>query len=78
MGAIVESYQHFRHDSGVVAYDYGATWIPLRFVDGKVYRYTASGVRVENLRKMKCLAEAGEGLTTVINTHREVRDGFDR
>ena len=48
----------------------------LQFVGGKVYEYTAGSVGPTNLKTMKRLADDGEGLTTFINTHPEVKDGY--
>ena len=74
----MKSYRNRSGDAGVVAYDYGLDWIQLQFAGGKVYEYTASGVGVENLEAMKQLADSGHGLTTFINTHPNVKDGYSR
>lgn len=65
-------------DAGIVAYDYGVDWIHLQFVGGKVYEYTAGLIGAENLETMKQLADAGDGLTTFVNTHPEVKNGYSR
>jgi hypothetical protein len=63
-------------DQGVVAYDLGADFIRIEFVDGSIYRYDASRPGVEHVDRMKALAEAGRGLTTYINQH--VRENYAR
>jgi hypothetical protein len=55
--------------AGVWSYDYGPKWIRVSFARGGTYEYTRESVGAENLRKMKRLADAGEGLTTFINQH---------
>ena len=63
---------------GVIAYDYGADWIKLQFTGGKSYTYKSIGVGAENIKTMKQLADAGRGLTTFVNTHPNVKNGYYR
>ena len=72
----MKPYRGSSGDAGVSAYEYGSSWIRLQFVGGKVYEYTAGSVGPTNLKTMKRLADDGEGLTTFINTHPEVKDGY--
>lgn len=72
----MKSYRHRHADTGVVAYHYGDDWIELRFKGGERYRYTAESVGRKHLVAMKRLADSGEGLTTYVNTHPEVKNGY--
>lgn len=74
----MKPYRNRSGDAGVVAYDYGAGWIDLQFAGGRIYRYTASGIGTADLETMKKLADAGEGLTTFVNTHSHVKNGYAR
>ena len=71
-------YQNRGADGGIVAYEYGSDWIRLQFVGGKIYEYSASKIGVANLQTMKRLADAGDGLTTFVNLHPEVKNGYSR
>ncbi|HEY9154923.1 MAG TPA: hypothetical protein VIM69_07330 [Opitutaceae bacterium] len=64
--------------AGVVGYEYGDGWITLQFARGAHYTYSAAKIGKTNLAKMKRLADAGEGLTTFINTHSEVKNGYTK
>ncbi|ACB77153.1 hypothetical protein [Opitutus terrae] len=74
----MKRYRNAVGDSGVVAYDYGTDWIRLQFSRGKPYTYRAAKIGRANLETMKRLADAGDGLTTFINTHPKVRNGYLR
>lgn len=74
----MKRYRNRSSDAGVVAYDYGHDWIDLRFEGGRIYRYTAKTIGGVNLATMKTLADSGDGLTTFVNTHPEVKNGFSR
>jgi hypothetical protein len=65
-------------DSGVIAYEYGSNWLRVQFVSGDTYKYTVSGIGAVNLEAMKRLADSGDGLTTFINTHPDVKNGYSR
>ena len=69
-------YRNHNRDSGVLAYEYGVDRIRLRFAGGSEYEYAVSSVGAENLRAMKHLADSGDGLTTYINRHPEVKNGY--
>lgn len=75
---LMQPYQHSGGPSGVTAYDYGSDWIRVRLHDGGVYEYTASSVGRRRLNQMKRHADAGQGLSTYISTHSEVREGYVR
>lgn len=64
--------------AGIVAYDSGSDWIRLQFVDGKTYKYAADKIGASNLETMKRLAVSGEGLTTFVNSHSQVKNGYSR
>jgi hypothetical protein len=76
--ASVKRYRNLSNEAGVRAYAYGRGWIRIQFVRGGTYEYTSRGVGQANLRKMKRLADAGEGLTTFINQHPDVKNGYAR
>lgn len=67
-------YRNLAGDSGVVAYEIGADWIDVQFLNGAVYRYDARSVGRRDLAKMKSLAIAGRGLSSFIAT--EVRERY--
>jgi hypothetical protein len=71
-------YRNRGGDAGIVAYDYGPDWIQLWYVRGGSYTYPANLIGAANLRAMKRLAEVGDGLTSFVNTHPEVKNGFLR
>ena len=62
--------------AGVIAYEYGPDWIRLQFASGDTYNYTTGSIGAANLKRMKRLADSGEGLTTFINTHPDVKEGY--
>jgi hypothetical protein len=72
----MKPYGNRRGDSGVIAYEYGSNWIRVRFASRGTYKYTASGIGAVNLETMKRLADSGDGLTTFINTHPDVKNGY--
>ena len=74
----MKPYGNRNGDSGVIAYDYGRDWIRLRFVGGNVYQYTARGIGAANLKTMKRLADSGDGLTTFVNTHPDIKNSYSR
>ena len=75
---LMKPYRNRSGDAGIVAYDYGRDWIQLQFAGGKIYEYTASGVGAVNVKKMMQLADSGDGLTTFVNTHPRIKDGYSR
>lgn len=74
----MKPYDHPGVESGVTAYDHGADWIRVRFQDGSTYEYSAASVGRRRLGQMKRHADAGQGLSTYISTHPEVREGYVR
>lgn len=62
----MERYADIDNDSGVVAYEVGATFIRVQFSDGAIYLYTASSTGLSDIERMKQLARAGEGLNSFI------------
>lgn len=74
----MKRYQNLGGDAGVQDYEYGASWIRIHFVGDGIYEYTRGSVGSTHLEAMKQRADAGEGLTTYINQHREVREGYAR
>ncbi len=65
-------------NSGIVAYEYDATSIRIRFHDGKTYEYTADRIGMSNLEMLKRCADSGEGLNAAINMNPVIRNGFSR
>jgi len=72
----VKAYLNQSNDAGILAYEYGSDWIRIRFSNGEIYEYTSARIGRANLNRMKRLAEIGDGLTTFINTHATVREGY--
>jgi len=68
-----------RRNVGVWAYEEDPKWIRLWFHgERESYTYTGRKVGSAHVDEMKRLAHAGKGLTTYINQHRMVRDGYTR
>ncbi len=65
-------YGRLSGESGVTAYRVEAKAIEVRFVDGKVYRYSYASTGPAAIEQMKLLAGEGKGLSTYISKH--VRD----
>lgn len=65
----MKPYRDIDGDSGVEAYEYGADFIIIRFSKGRYteYTYTYSSAGVNNIEKMKRLADAGDGLNEFIS-----------
>jgi hypothetical protein len=72
----MKPYSNRGGDSGIVAYEYNATSIRVRFSDHAVYEYTAASAGQSKIDKMKRLADAGEGLNSFIN--RNVKFQYSR
>jgi hypothetical protein len=66
--------------SGISYYNIGKDFIEIRFINEPssvyVYSYQLNGRK--HIETMKKLAVAGEGLSTYISQHPEVRDHFER
>jgi len=74
----MKPYRNLRGDSGVSAYEYGPDWIRVQFRHGEIYEYRRDRVGAAQLAEMKRLADAHHGLTTFINTHPAVKQGYTR
>lgn len=61
------------HTSGVIAYDYGADYICLRFSEGYDYTYTWDSCSRVHVQNMKALANQGKGLMAYLNRHASER-----
>lgn len=62
----MKRYKNVSGDSGVVAYEIGADFIKVKFVDGGTYLYTNDSAGRGNVESMKKLAVSGRGLSTFI------------
>lgn len=71
-------YRALSGDTGVTHYRLGEGWIDVWF-NGRAepYRYRASRIGAQHLQEMTRCAEAGEGLSTYISRHEDVRTGYD-
>jgi len=58
----MERYMDINGDSGVIAYECGATYIRVQFSSGTAYLYTYESTGSHNIERMKALARSGEGL----------------
>lgn len=65
----MEQYLNKRGHSGIESYENGSDYIIVTFRDGiiKNYLYTYDATGIENVEKMKVLAEDGFGLNSFIN-----------
>lgn len=73
----MKTYQNIGGDSGIVAYDYDSDSITVHFKHGGNYRYSSAGIGASHLAELKRLADSGDGLNSYINTHPEVKKGYD-
>lgn len=74
----MKRYQNLGGDSSVVAYEYDATSIRVQFNDNSIYEYSSAKIGETALQEMKRLADAGRGLCSYINRHKEIRNGYSR
>lgn len=74
----MKPYRDINGDSGIAAYEYGQDFIQVQFKPGKVYEYRASRIGSTHINNMKRLADSGDGLNAYINSHPEVRTGYER
>ena len=65
----MKRYRNLSGNSGVAAYESGRDSITLQFVDGGEYLYTVESAGAENIRRMRKLAEVGEGLSAFVAQH---------
>ncbi len=70
----MRKYGRLSGDSGVLEYELEAEAIEVKFVEGKVYRYTYAVPGREHVEAMKLLAQGGQGLSTYISKY--VRDRY--
>lgn len=62
----MENYQN--SSSGIYAYEIGDDYVKVRFKKSlKIYKYSYKKAGIENVEKMKLLAENGSGLNGYIN-----------
>ncbi|RFZ84520.1 hypothetical protein DYU05_02565 [Mucilaginibacter terrenus] len=69
-------YGKLGHDSGVVAYAFDKTSILLVFRDDHYYLYNSDKPGLQHVKKMIALAKKGEGLSTYISQHEDVRNNY--
>lgn len=72
----MQYYSGVNHGSGIAAYEAGADFIRVQFLDGSVYLYTYTSTGRHKIEAMKSLAEQGDGLNTYINQH--VRADYEK
>jgi len=73
----MKRYANRSGDSGVVAYEFTATSIRVKFRNQEKYEYSSTGrAGPDKVARMKQLAEAGEGLSTYISQH--AHDDYER
>lgn len=71
----MKQYSRLNGDSGVTGYQVEKDAILVRFVEGKVYKYSYASTGRTHVEHMKKLAAEGEGLSTYISQH--VRDQYE-
>jgi hypothetical protein len=74
----MERYRNLSGDSGVDAYEIGDDFVAVRFGSGVVYWYTEASVGPQHVVALKRLARRGQGLSTYISQHADVREGYAR
>lgn len=72
----MKRYQNRSGNSGVVAYEAGASFIRVRFVEGALYTYSYQSAGKAKVERMKTLALEGKGLATYISQH--VKDAYEK
>lgn len=72
----MERYRNLGGDSSVIAYEFAAGEITVKFSDGWHYLYSAQSTSPANIQEMQRLATQGWGLNSFIG--RVVRRGFVR
>ncbi|SDS15997.1 hypothetical protein SAMN05216490_0646 [Mucilaginibacter mallensis] len=65
----MERYANRNGNSGVAAYQMGATSILVQFTTCAVYEYTYASAGAGNIESMKSLAISGSGLCSFIKRH---------
>ncbi len=66
-------------NSGISHYRIGEDFIEVMFSTqpGRIYIYSCQLSGEEHIEQMKMLAEQGQGLSTYISQHPDVRDSFE-
>ncbi len=62
------AYLNLSGQSGIAAYDYGETYVKVRFKTGGIYLYSYESTGPGPVEYMKTLAERGYGLNKFINS----------
>ncbi len=65
----MEKYKNVAGNSGVIAYEAGADFIKIEFIDGSVYLYSYRNPGKVHVENMKMLAGGGRGLSTYISRY---------
>jgi len=65
----MQRYANRSGHSGVVAYEFGADSITIKFAGGDRYLYTETSAGAAHIARMCELAESGRGLSTYISQH---------
>lgn len=63
----MKRYENHHGSSGITAYDIDQDSITVVFRDGAKYLYTSASAGMDNVERMKTLAEQGYGLNEFIN-----------
>ncbi len=71
----MEQYPNKASDSGVTGFKSGADFIDVKFVGGRIYRYTYQSAGKRPIEIMKRLAAKGKGLSDYISKF--VKDKFE-
>lgn len=70
----MEKYRNENEKSNITGYQLTVDSIIVEFKGGSTYEYTNESAGADNIREMKRLAMAGQGLSSYIN--RNVRDRY--
>lgn len=65
----MEQYKDLSGHSGIEAYEIGADFIRVKFINNSIYLYTNTSSGAANISWMKKLAQRGYGLSTFISQH---------
>ena len=72
----MKRYANISRNSGVLAYEIDSDSIEIKFIDGRVYRYSYNIPGKRYVEQMKILAKKGKGLSGYISKY--VKDRYDK
>lgn len=65
----MQEYKNLGGNSGVVGYSIGDDYVEVKYIGGRIYKYSYHSADVERVEKMKKLAMEGKGLNSYISQY---------